>query len=318
MTKRPFWSMKSPALKPSAFTLVELLVVIAIIATLIGLLLPAVQSVRESARATTCRNHLKHLGLAVQSHESAYRSLPGGGYPYTCDRMKSNDSPATFKTQTWSWLYQILPFLEEQQIWSDLSDETVAAKPVVHFFCPTRRSPIAIKGGYWAATNTYRGMTDYAGNAGTANDGNDGGGIYGHGRDGAFCLLELGNRKLVHFTDGLSQSLLAGEKRMNVRYIMTDQQPDDNCGYVGGFQDDVVRWGPSNTPWGSFTPAPDLNDEQYRWDTLHPSTWQFGSSHIAGIMAVFCDGSVRSLAFDVEPLTFERLCSISDGEQVAF
>ena len=100
---------------PSAagFTLVELLVVIAIIATLIGLLLPAVQSAREAARRTQCKNHLKQLGLGCVTHLDARRHLPSGGWgsKYTAD-----PNEGTGPDQPGSWYYAILPYIEEQSL----------------------------------------------------------------------------------------------------------------------------------------------------------------------------------------------------------
>ena len=95
------------------FTLVELLVVIAIIAVLIGLLLPAVQSAREAARRTQCKNHLKQIGLGCITHLDARKHLPSGGWGsrYTADpnRGLGPDQPG-------SWYYGILPFIELQTL----------------------------------------------------------------------------------------------------------------------------------------------------------------------------------------------------------
>jgi prepilin-type N-terminal cleavage/methylation domain-containing protein len=88
----------------AGFTLVELLVVIAIIGTLVGLLLPAVQTARESARRSTCTNNLKQIGVAIHNFESANKAFPAG---------HKHDSGGN---SAWGWGVYILPFLEQQEI----------------------------------------------------------------------------------------------------------------------------------------------------------------------------------------------------------
>jgi len=106
------------------FTLVELLVVIAIIGTLVGLLLPAVQSAREAANRSSCGNKMKQLCLAMQNFHDSRKVLPAGcdRYPYTATTFNSNanaTSPAAF-----SFICHILPYMEETNLYNNLSSST--------------------------------------------------------------------------------------------------------------------------------------------------------------------------------------------------
>ncbi len=96
-----------------AFTLIELLVVIAIIAVLIGLLLPAVQKVREAAARSTCQNHLKQQGLAAHNYESSYGFLPHSGQ---CE--SSGSSTTRYMTQSTQTL--LLPYIEQNSVYSQM------------------------------------------------------------------------------------------------------------------------------------------------------------------------------------------------------
>jgi type II secretory pathway pseudopilin PulG len=178
----------------AAFTLVELLVVVTIITLLVGLLLPAVQSARESARRLACVSHLKQIGLALHNYATQRGVLPPGAilaaYPQSAGT--NNYDPFTEATSAaagchaTSWMLHVLPFLEQQNLYDQwdfgkgaLSNKTVAATDIETFFCPSRRSGTRPKDQRimfpdWARgdaryTGWTRGGNDYAGCAGAQN-----------------------------------------------------------------------------------------------------------------------------------------------------
>ncbi|MFM7412459.1 MAG: DUF1559 domain-containing protein [Planctomycetota bacterium] len=130
-------------LSVGGFTLVELLVVIAIIATLIGLLLPAVQSAREAARRTQCTNQVRQMTLGMHGVVSANGYFPTGGvYPWPeLEDFVQGGKPLAPNKQGLSWGFQILPYLEEAATYSITETSQLTNTPVNLYFCPSRRPP---------------------------------------------------------------------------------------------------------------------------------------------------------------------------------
>src|SRR5947209_414492 len=161
------------AVKPRyAFTLVEWLVVIAIIGTLIGLLLPAVQKIREAASRTACLNNLKQLGLAFHHHHDVHGFFPTGGDSWTTPPVYNSGVPATGKKQKAGWGFQVLPFIEADNVYkgggapANLGKILVAiGTPNKTFFCPTRRLPQTVdysETTYLDGITCTRALCDYA------------------------------------------------------------------------------------------------------------------------------------------------------------
>jgi len=276
------------------FTLIELLAVIAVIGVLLAVLLPAVQAARESARRTTCQNNLKQIGLAFELHQSAQKVFPSAGWEWWTPPTYSSGKPLSGSQQEASWAFQILPYLEASNDWngpaaaSDESLAMIAVGALQHvYFCPTRRSPQTLTYSdpfYMGGLTVTHALCDYAGS----------------NLEGTGVVTQYRGLRLNHITDGLSKTLIVGDKRLNVRALGTNQE-DDNEGYTAGWDEDTMR----ST---NFAPLEDVVE--------HSGDKRFGSSHSGVANMVFADGSVHAINFLISDTVFKNLGNKSDGQTI--
>ncbi|MCS7159632.1 MAG: DUF1559 domain-containing protein [Gemmatales bacterium] len=128
-----------------AFTLIELLVVIAIIGLLMALLLPAIQRVREASNRMRCASNLSQMCLAAHNYHNDFRIFPSGGWSFTSPRTLVSGQPAQAPIQGWGFGYQLLPYLDFQQLFTLPAgqEQTIFAAAIPVYYCPSRRRPVA-------------------------------------------------------------------------------------------------------------------------------------------------------------------------------
>lgn len=319
----------------------ELLVVITIIGILIALLLPAVQAAREAARKLQCSNNLKQLGLATHNHLSAHNLFPAGGWGWIW--IGDPDRGIDWK-QPGGWIYNLLPYIEQQAI-HDMqlgmavgSPARLAAAtqmvqtPISGLVCPSRREAklfplIAISSVpsnhqkfNFTNTLTETARSDYAANGGDVKIS----GIFENygptsiaqaesaaGRAGfaeiaanATGIVYCGsNLDVAQVSDGLSNTYLVGEKYMCPDAYYTGTDDGDNETLYGGNNEDIVRW--ANDLY------PPFQDQPGAW-----LRYRFGSAHSNTFNMAFCDGSVRSIGYSIDPDIHGSLANRLDGQPI--
>ncbi len=319
-------------IQPRAFTLVELLVVMTIIGILLALLLPAVQAAREAARRVECSNHLKQLTLALHNHHNVHGTFPSGGQGLGYHVSFRNSVPAVGAQQMVGWGYQVLPYIEQTDLWSgsgadpqatpiqQLVAKSVAAirSPISIFFCPSRRNvsvPLPVNEWYsWVVVDGQRltgrysmpyghAQCDYAASTLSVNyllpAGNVGPGCGGPCGWVRQTLWNSPQQPLgfSDITDGTSNTFALGDKRLNALRL-AGYQNDDKAGYTAGWDQDTVR----RTDTAPL-PDPKTGDGNLR----------FGSSHPGGVNMSMLDGSVRFISYTVELWVFSCLGARNDS-----
>jgi prepilin-type processing-associated H-X9-DG protein len=294
-----------------AFTLIDLLVVIAIIGALIGLLLAAVQRVREAAARARCANHLKQVGLALHLFHDAHNFFPNsGGRP-----RKGFSSPRIYNslsagTRTWEWgvgdprlpprfqagpwAFAILPHLEQEAAFRN----RVFGAVVPVYLCPSRgrpnpqavpaQDPVFESWRYESGGVNPWGKTDYAANRHVSLGNPD-----DRAQSGAVLAIAA-------VTDGTAHTIIVGEKSMDTRAYDTGGWFWDEPIFAGGVAGGTVRAGRIVQRDAS--------------EITFDDNW--GAAHLSGAQFLFVDGSVRLIRFGAAQALMQALLTPGGGEVV--
>jgi prepilin-type N-terminal cleavage/methylation domain-containing protein/prepilin-type processing-associated H-X9-DG protein len=281
------------------FTLVELLVVLAIIGILIGIMIPAIQKLREMMARTQCTNNLKQIGLALHSYVERNKAFPAG-YVSGVDAQGDDTGPG------WGWASQILPMLEQQNLFTQIQFKTPIEAPansaarltvLAGYRCPSDRTAPATwtarkydPAGVPIADVCDLATANYVGVFGVGEPGVDGDGLFF--RNSAVRMKEI--------TDGASNTLAVGERASSLAHATwvgavtgAELFPENSSNFVLGHTGEMLN---------PATPSEGNN---------------FSSDHPGGVNYLYADGHVQFLTASMSAATFQALSTRAGGERVS-
>lgn len=338
------------------FTLVELLVVIAIIGILIGMLLPAVQQVREAARRTQCLNNLKQLALAAHNFESAFQHFPTAGGQANAFWDTGEEFGQRFGHENLGWMYQVLPYIEQNNMYEQrgVSGYLGGARPLIEtpiesFICTSRTRRLMSMGSYALA------LGDYAGIMGSWNEddwhgftwqhymppaNNEAGAVWtgiigkgGHYEVNAQRTYDFGPVTFGSVRDGTSNTGIFMEKAVNQwNYNLANLHEGVWMFWEVWGQYSSADWGTmrmlapetkmDGTPGAGRPLVPILADSQDRlgWQFLSANVTQefgFGSAHPGTTNMAKGDGSVQPISNNTDLRILTMMGHRADGNVVS-
>jgi prepilin-type N-terminal cleavage/methylation domain-containing protein len=306
------------------FTLIELLVVIAIIGVLIGLLLPAVQKVREAANRTACQNNLHQIGLALHNYHDTYGYLPAGylytppALPSAAGRILHRPPPFVFilpNDPGWGWAALLLPFVEQDPLARQIdfttpvvgpSNATIRTTTLKVYTCPSDRSTgvFMVKTALnqdigTAATNSY------AGNFGVGDS------LTVFPDTGNGVLYRNSRLRLTDITDGTSGTLAVGE-----RAALFTQTP-----WAGAMTGGTARITPDAPVYSAqVEPAPVMAlahvGTSHVLNDPYSEPYDFFTPHTGAVQFVFADASVHPVRLSTSNVILQALATREGGEVV--
>jgi prepilin-type N-terminal cleavage/methylation domain-containing protein/prepilin-type processing-associated H-X9-DG protein len=323
------------------FTLIELLVVIAIIAILIGLLLPAVQKVREAASRMQCSNNLKQMGIAMHMYHDSNGSFPVGYYTAPLTGWGTTEAANPTMWEATGWTIAILPYLEQGNLYAQelafvtqypgqggsggppVGSPTPIPAPTYGFqmkqyICPSNIRPLV-------AWDGVAELTSYLGVSGTCT------GLPAPTKDGV--LYPGSHTTFALISDGTSNSLMIGERpctgdiSWGWGFAAWGIAAEAVTPGTGAIINDQFAWGDGDIILGSndvgvvlYSNCGDPPTNVGFRAPINPTTTgendigHFWSFHTGGANFLFCDGSVHFLTYDPSNTFFSKMCTIAGGE----